>query len=141
MRGKLTEHSNKQISISVVWHRYRWVWRGVVAAAAVGLVGLFAFFQTFSTFAGYDDEGYFLQAYHDFLSGKIPYDQVRSIYGPFSFGSAALIARFHAVNVTHDTFRWALLPIWIAIASLIAGVAWRWTGGLVQLLLRSCLPD
>src|SRR5262249_40731919 len=38
------------------------------------------------------------------------------------------LARFDAVNVTHDNFRWALLPVWIVIAFLFAGVVWCWTG-------------
>jgi hypothetical protein len=88
----------------------------------------FAFAYTFTTFWFFDDEGYFLQAYRQFLSGHVLYDQVYAFYGPFTFYCAALLARFDAVNVTHDNFRWALLPVWIAIALLFAGVVWRWTG-------------
>lgn len=124
----MKEHWNEQISKPALRHRYKWIWQGVVAAVALGLVALFIFSTIFTTFRAYDDEGYFLQTYHEFLSGRVPYDQVYSVYGPFTFCSAALIARFNAVNVTHDMFRWALLPVWIAIASLIAGVVWRWTG-------------
>src|SRR6516164_5616307 len=46
----------------------------------------------------------------------------------FPFYSAALLARFDAANLTHDNFRWALLPVWIVIVLLFAGVVWRWTG-------------
>jgi hypothetical protein len=88
----------------------------------------FAFAVAFTTFLGFDDEGYFLQAYRQFLSGHILYDQVFAFYGPFTFYGGGLLARFDAVNVTHDNFRWALLPVWIVIALLFAGVVWRWTG-------------
>lgn len=108
--------------------RCNWIWQGIVALVAVGLVATFAFAHIFTTFVQWDDEGYFLQAYRDSLSGHVPYDQVFSIYGPFTFWSAALVARFDAVNVTHDNFRWVWLTVWIVIASLMAGVVWRWTG-------------
>ena len=119
--------------------RYVPICRNAIALYAVGLLAAFAFSQTFTTFVPWDDEGYFLQAYHDFLSGRVPYEQVFAPYGPFTFFSAAVVARFDAANVTHDTFRWALLPVWVAIASLLASIVWRWTGrfsgALVALLL------
>ena len=121
-------HWNERGSNAELSRRYSWIWQGIVALVAVGLVATFAFAHIFTTFAPWDDEGYFLQTCRDFLSGHVPYDQVSSIYGPFTFFSAALLARFDAVNVTHDNFRWAMLPVWIVIASLMAGVVWRWTG-------------
>lgn len=91
--------------------RYVRIWRGAVSVAAIGIVGVFAFANLFTTFVVWDDEGYFLQAYRDFLSGRVLYDQVFAIYGPLTFFTAALVARFNPTNVTHDTFRWILLPI------------------------------
>jgi hypothetical protein len=82
----------------------------------------------FTTFGAFDDDGYFLQAYREFLSGRTAYDQVFAFYGPFTFYGGALIARFNAIHATHDTFRWAYLAAWIAIALLLAGIIWRWTG-------------
>ncbi len=122
------QHWNERSSNAALRRRYNWIWQGTIALVAVGLMATFAFAHIFTTFVPWDDEGYFLQAYRDFLSGHVPYDQVFSIYGPFTFCSAALLARFDAVNVTHDNFRWVLLPVWIVIASLMAGVVWRWTG-------------
>ena len=107
--------------------RYVRIWRGAVSVAAIGIVGVFAFANLFTTFVVWDDEGYFLQAYRDFLSGRVLYDQVFAIYGPLTFFTAALVARFNPTNVTHDTFRWILLPIWVAIAALLGGLVWRWT--------------
>jgi hypothetical protein len=108
--------------------RYKWIGQSIVSLVAVGLMTTFAFAYTFTTFQPWDDEGYFLQAYRQFLSGHVLYDQVYAFYGPFTFYCAALLARFDAVNVTHDSFRWTLLPVWIVIALLFAGVVWRWTG-------------
>jgi hypothetical protein len=104
-----------------------WIWKCTIALVAVGLIATFAFAHLFTTLVPWDDEGYFLQAYHDFLSRRVLYDQVVAFYGPLTFFSAALLAGFDVANVTHDTFRWTLLPIWIAIAALMAGVVWRWT--------------
>jgi hypothetical protein len=103
------------------------IWRTIVALGALGLMAAFAFGSLFTTFVPWDDEGYFLQAYHDLLSGHVLYDQVFAMYGPFTFWSSALVARFNAANVTHDTFRWMTLPVWVAIATLMAGAVWRWT--------------
>jgi hypothetical protein len=107
---------------------YKTIVRLAASLAAIGLVTLYAFVFTFTSFGHSDDDGYFLQAYREFLSGRIAYDQIVAMYGPFTFYSGAVIARFKAVNVTHDAFRWALLPAWIAVALLMAGVIWRWAG-------------
>ena len=121
-------HWNEGTSNSALRFRYKWIWQGIVSLVAVGLMTTFAFAYTFTAFKPFDDEGYFLQAYRQFLSGHVLYDQVFAFYGPFAFYCAALLARFDAVNVTHDNFRWALLPVWIVIALLFARVVWRWTG-------------
>ena len=121
-------HWNEWTSNSAPRFRNKWLWQGIVSLLAVGVMGAFAFAYTFTTFEPYDDEGYFLQAFREYLSGHVLYDQVFAFYGPFTFFSAALVARFGAVSVTHDNFRWALLPVWILIALLFAGVVWRWTG-------------
>jgi hypothetical protein len=103
-------------------------WRWTIALIAAGLVAVFAFGHLFTTFMPWDDEGYFLIAYRDFLSGRILYDQVFAPYGPLTFYSAGLLAGFDPANVTNDAFRWITLPAWIAIAALLASVVWRWTG-------------
>jgi phosphoglycerol transferase MdoB-like AlkP superfamily enzyme len=123
---RLKKRWNARI-LNPVPQRCKWISRGLVSTVALGLVTIFAFATIFTTFVHWDDEGYFLLSYHEFLSGRIPYDQVSSTYGPFTFLSAALVARFDAINVTHDAFRWALLPVWILTASVMAGVVWRWT--------------
>jgi hypothetical protein len=120
-------HWNEGTSNSALRFRYKWIWQGIVSLVAVGLITTFAFTSVFTTFERSDDEGYFLQAYRQFLSGHVLYDQVFAFYGPFPFYCAALLARFDAANVTHDNSRWALLPVWIVIALLFAGVVWRWT--------------
>jgi hypothetical protein len=122
------QHWNERLSNGARRFRNKWLWQGIVSLIAVSAIATFAFAYTFTTFAPWDDEGYFLQAFREYLSGHVLYDQVFAFYGPFTFFSAALIARFNAANVTHDNFRWALLPVWILIASLFAGVVWRWTG-------------
>ena len=103
------------------------MWQCLIALAAAWLVAMFAFGQLFTTFVPWDDEGYFLQANRDFLSGHALYDQVFAMYGPLTFFSSALLARFNVLNVTHDSFRWIVLPVWIVIAALMARVVWNLT--------------
>jgi hypothetical protein len=91
------------------------------------MVAVLAFGQLFTTFVPWDDEGYFFQLYRHFLSGRVLYEELISIYGPMTFFSGAVVARFQPVNVTHDVFRWATLPIWVLIAFLFAAVVWWWT--------------
>ena len=103
-------------------------WSPVVAVAATGMVAVLAFGQLFTTFVPWDDEGYFFQLYRHFLSGRVLYDDLFSIYGPMTFFCGAVVARFHPDSVTHDVFRWATLPLWVLIAFLLAAVLWWWTG-------------
>jgi hypothetical protein len=118
---------NERFFSAVLRRRFNDTWRVVVTLSSLAVVGIFAFAHIFTTFAPWDDDGYFLRAFHDFLSGYKLYDQVFAFYGPFTFMSAALIARFDPVNVNEDTFRWALLLVWILSAFLIGGTVWRWT--------------
>jgi len=106
----------------------RRILRCLVGVIAVCLIGVFAFGSLFTTFVFWDDEGYFLLAYRDFLMGRTPYDDIYSVYGPYTFLSAGLFTAFDASNVTHDVLRWITLPVWLAIAILFAGLVWRWTG-------------
>jgi hypothetical protein len=142
MQGKQSVHTLEIVDSSnskLARRRFIQIWQGINALLGIGLVAALAFSFTFTTLEPWDDDGNFLQAYHDFLSGHALYDQVFSPYGPFSFFSAALVARIDAANVTHDNFRWAMLVVWIAIASLLSAVVWRWTrrssAALVVLLL------
>jgi hypothetical protein len=114
-----------------MWNEKRvqhWIPRCLVGVIAVCLIGVFAFGSLFTTFVFWDDEGYFLLAYRDFLMGHTPYDNIYSMYGPYAFLSAGLFTAFDASNVTHDVFRWITLPVWLGIAILFAGLVWRWTG-------------
>jgi hypothetical protein len=101
-------------------------------------MAMFAFAVAFTTFLGFDDEGYFLQAYRQFLSGHVLYDQVFAWYGPFTFYCAAILARFDAVNVTHDNFRWAYSRLdcdCVAFSQELSGVGQVGTPALVAFLL------
>jgi hypothetical protein len=99
----------------------------VGAGVAASLLVAFVFAHLFTRFASWDDEGYFLQAYREFLSGRLLFDEIFSLYGPLTFFLAALFAGFHASNVTHDAWRWITFPAWLLIALLLAAVVWRWT--------------
>jgi hypothetical protein len=101
--------------------------RSAVLLATIALLAIFAFAKLFSTFPFWDDEGYFLQAYRDFLSGHALYTQVFSFYGPLTFYTTALLARFSPGNLTHDFLRWVTLPVWIGIAGIMARTVWNWT--------------
>src|SRR5215469_6337366 len=73
--------------------------QSAIAVVAVGVLSLYAFAFVFTIFGAFDDDGYFLQAFRDFLSGRPAYDQVFAFYGPFTFYGGALMARFNAIHV------------------------------------------
>ena len=98
----LRHDRNKRVASLMGWSRYKLVWQVIIALLALGLVAIFAFLCLFTTFVPWDDEGYFLLSYRDVLSGRIPYDQVYSFYGPFTYLAAGLITGFDPTNVTHD---------------------------------------
>jgi hypothetical protein len=103
--------------------------QSAILLATIALLAIFAFAKLFTTFPYWDDEGYFLQAYRDFLSGHALYTQVFSFYGPLTFYTAALLSRFSPGNLTHDFLRWVTLPVWISIAGIMARTVWNWTRG------------
>jgi hypothetical protein len=118
--SRLEEQQVNRTGFSAIWTR-------VAALVATALLSLLAFAYLFTTFVPWDDEGYFLIAFRDYLSGRKLYDQVFAMYGPFTFWTAAAVARFAPGNVTHDAFRWLSLFLWIAIAAIMAATVWRWT--------------
>src|SRR6266851_3246355 len=115
--------------ISSVMRRCGYIpnWNRLVALFAVSLIAVFAFGELFTIFVPWDDEGYFLQAYRQLLSGRVLYDQVTAPYGPLTFFIAAVVAGFNPKHVTPDNSRWIVLCVWIVIAACMSGVVWRWT--------------
>lgn len=103
------------------------IWTRMAALTAAGILSVLSFSYLFTTFVPWDDEGYFLIVFRDFVSGQKLYDQVFAMYGPFTFWTAAAAARFAPGNVTHDAFRWLQLFVWIATAAIMAATVWRWT--------------
>src|SRR5215510_15062472 len=101
----MTESQFNSMPDVSVWPRRFWV----LALFACFELAVFAFGHLFTTFPSWDDEGYFVLVYRDFLLGRILFNQVFSFYGPLSFFLVGVVARFDANNVTHDSLRWMVL--------------------------------
>ena len=102
-----------------------------------GKVALAVYFCNFLSLRQNDNRGV-PEAGQAYKRGAFLYFLVAPL---FPFYSAALLARFDAANLTHDNFRWALLPVWIVIVLLFAGVVWRWTGRSIRpLTLCQIIP-
>ncbi|HEX4378972.1 MAG TPA: hypothetical protein VH022_02980, partial [Candidatus Acidoferrum sp.] len=67
--SRLEEQQVNRTGFSAIWTR-------VAALVATALLSLLAFAYLFTTFVPWDDEGYFLIAFRDYLSGRKLYDQV-----------------------------------------------------------------
>ena len=63
------------------------------------------FFSMFSRFAIYDDEGCLLITLKYVHEGRALYDEVFSVYGPFSFFFKSFLLRVLGLRVGHDIGR------------------------------------
>jgi hypothetical protein len=90
-------------------------------------VALIAFGCLFTTFVPWDDEGYFLLSYRAYLAGKIPYDAIYSLYGPYTFIATGLLTAFDVSHVGHDGLRWIEFALLLTISGLFAIAVFRYT--------------
>jgi len=123
--------ANIQDTKAAWWRLLRWPF----AAAAFCLIALFAFGSLFTTFMPWDDEGYFLLSYRDYLNGVTPYDSIYSFYGPYTFLAAGLFTAFDVSNVSHDGLRWITLAVWLGIAVLFSAAAFGRTADFIAAIV------
>ena len=106
---------------------------GAVAALliAVFIGAAFAGYQhVFSTLAIYDDEGYVMLSLRSFLQGYPLYDDTYTQYGPAYYIFQAAVHRIADLPITHDVTRQKTLVVWLAVALLGMGFAYRTTQSL-----------
>ncbi len=97
--------------------------------SALGLALLFTGYLLMNTtFMPYDDEGFLLISYRNYLAGLRLYDDVFSQYGPWPYLYHQFVTTLlgHA-PVTHTLGRALTLLHWVGAALLCGGLAWRLT--------------
>lgn len=81
----------------------------------------------FSGFQPYDDEGYFLLSFKDYLAGQPLFTQALSVYGPFFYEVMGGVLKALGLAPNLENGRFVTLAVWL-IASLLGGlVAYRLT--------------
>lgn len=103
---------------------------GVALAALTCVLAPFAYMRMFTGFHAYDDEGIFLVALRDYLSGHPLMTPYVPLYGPFYFEVYGAIFKLLGIVPTHDSGRWITLVVW-----LVCSVG----GGLIALRLTRSL--
>ena len=99
----------------------------LVIAAVVLLCAPVAYARMFLGYQMYDDEGLFLVAVRDYLSGQPLMTPYFPLYGPFYFEVVGGIFKLFGVLPTHDAGRLLTLAFWLA-SSAVGGLgAWRLT--------------
>jgi hypothetical protein len=97
----------------------------IIVLLTVFICGLFAYCLIFSGFIDYDDEGVFLMILHLMGRGKILYDQIITIYGPFAFFPRFFLLKLFAIAPTHDSGRMMTLVNWLLTSLFLGIAAWR----------------
>lgn len=110
---------------------------GVVALliAITAPCAVYGFTSMFSTIRNYDDEGAMLIAIKQFNEGRPLYDEVYSMYGPFSFLMKRAICSVIGRPINHDVGRTICLAYWLATAAICAGAVYRLTGSFAAMVV------
>jgi hypothetical protein len=110
----------------------KWLKRAcTLVAGALGLMVVWrvvSYTATATPFGWYswDDEGYFLITLRGVLRGKPLYDETYSQYGPAYYLAELAFRSLSGVPVSHETGRWEIFVLWLAVAAV---TAW-WTSKL-----------
>jgi len=95
--------------------------------AATAACSIYGFTTMMTRLVLYDDEGSLLIAVKYFNDGHLLYDQVYSMYGPFSFLMKRGICSLLKWPIDHDLGRMICLTYWLATAAACAGAVYRMT--------------
>src|SRR5215471_14918488 len=96
---------------------------GTVVAAALGLVVIWRLVRLGGavrpiSWMGWDDEGHFLITVRGVLDGRPLYDETYSEYGPVYYLVELALRRLTGLPVTHESGRWMIFALWLAVCSL-----------------------
>ena len=100
---------------------------GAVLLAAATACTIYGFTKMFTNAETYDDEGFMLIAVKRFNDGRPLYDQVYTMYGPFSFLVKRGICWLLNWPIDHDLGRLISLTCWLATVAACAGAVYRMT--------------
>lgn len=101
----------------------------VLAVAAWGAASLM-----FSTYMFYDDEGYVLYSYKNYIQHGGLYRDVYSQYGPAPYAWHELLHRAFGFPITHEAGRLLTLGFWTGAATAAGFLVWRLGRSLVAAL-------
>ncbi len=104
---------------------YRRIGVAALILVATAVCFIYGFTKIFSGITTYDDEGSMLIAIKYFNDGHPLYDEVYSMYGPFSFLMKRGICSLLHWPIDHDLGRMIALTYWLAAAATCAGAVYR----------------
>ena len=108
----------------------RRLWPVVLWSVLGGVLLATAYLLINTTFMLYDDEGYLLLTYRNFISGGRLYDDIFSQYGPWPYLYHLLISLGLNEPLTHAVGRSLTAVHWTLCALLVGAIARRLTGRL-----------
>jgi hypothetical protein len=115
----------------------------VVAGGAIGLVAVVQLIVGRYLFFGhdqyFDDEGYMVTLYREWVAGGALYDEVYSQYGPFHTVVLGVPLRLFDVTLTLTAGRWITLVLLVTSMVLLAVTTWRLTRSVLAALLTQLL--
>ena len=106
---------------------YRRLGVAALLLAAASVCFIYGFTKMFTVAYTHDDEGFMLIAVKCFNDGRPLYDQVYSMYGPFSFLVKRGICSLLNWPIDHDLGRLICLTYWLATVAACAVAVYRMT--------------
>ncbi len=95
--------------------------RGSLGLAALAALGCCGYWLHFTQFMAYDDEGYVLLSFRNYIAHGRLYAEVYSQYGPFPYVFYHLGSTLTGGTMDSETVRWLNLGYWLACAG---GAGW-----------------
>jgi len=102
----------------------------IVLAAATLVLAPIGYMAMFNSFHTYDDEGYFLILFRDYLSGRPLLGPATPVYGPFFFETMGGLFKLLGLEPGHDNGRYLTLGVWLVASGLGGFGAFRLTRNL-----------
>jgi hypothetical protein len=110
------------------------LWSGLGATLVVT-----AYLLVNTTFMPYDDEGYMLISFRNYLTGLRLYDDVFSQYGPWPYVYHELITQGQPALMTHSLGRALTILHWVSMALLCGVLSWRLTRSQLAALVTAVI--
>jgi hypothetical protein len=99
----------------------------IALAAATMVLAPIGYRAMFNGFHTYDDEGYFLILFRDYLSGRPLLGPATPVYGPFFFETMGGLFKLFGLEPGHDNGRYVTLGVWLLASGISGFSAFRLT--------------